>query len=318
MINPYAIQEVNLDRTFRKTLPSGHYDMVIVSLIHQGTDVLTYISQNIQRYVKGKYLWIVHYNAPAAIDESTLPDFVWLVRNSLKTKAEINLIGGRSNVALAHAICRCIEFALQNITFTNVLLMSSGSSFYRDYTPPSRPYIAINSHELLLHENRIAPHTDPVPTEYIEHIVDYLNSRGSTIPGWQYRYFEKDFQIHPMFRKFKWLQGSQWSGMVFPYDVAKEVAHDMKPMESISNNPSMPDYALEEIVFGTYAYNYAISNGLKLNISETIIDWDRQYAIPIDQIKNYRIIASIFPGIGHMVCKIPYEIGEIHRFLLLR
>ena len=38
----------------------------------------------------------------------------------------------------------------------------------------------------------------------------------------------------------------------------------------------------------------------------------------IDQIKNYRIIASIFPGIGHMVCKIPYEIGEIHRFLLLR
>ena len=303
-----AIQPAVVARKFRNTLPSGQYDMVIVSLVHQTNDILWRVAQNLQKYVRGRFLWVVHCNSDIPIDEHTLPDFVWLVRNPVKTS------GDRWNVNLTHGICRALDFAIENVTFTNALLMSSGSAFFRDYVVPTFPRVGLTSHETLLSTNRFQ-HMMPVPVERIESASAYVLEQGSSF-GWQYRFFEKDLPIHHLFKKFKWLKGSQWSGIIFPYEVAKSVVSDMKSIEPTDCDTLLPDYAREEIVFSTYAYNYALEKGISIDINEAIIDWGAMYNPTIERIVQYRNAAKLFPGIGHIVCRLEAWFGGTRAFLM--
>jgi len=304
-----AIEEAVVERVFRPTLPSGTYDLVIVSLVHQTNEILYVMALNIQKYVRGRFLWVVHCNADMYIDENSLPDFVWLVRNPIKTT------GTRRAVTLTHGICRAIEFAVKHVEFTNVLLMSSGSAFYREYTVPTVPRVGLYSHELLL-QTHCVPLMLPVPIDRIETASAYIMEKGSTF-GWQYQHFEKDLPIHHLFHKFKWIKGSQWSGIVFPYAVAKEVSTDMKSVEPFCIDPTLPDYSREEIVFSTYAYNYALTHGLYIDINEAIIDWGNMYNPTIQRVQQYRAAAAVFPGLGHIVCRIESYAGGTRAFLLL-
>ena len=303
-----AFEEATVSRQFRQTLPSGHYDMIIVSLVHQKNNMIWHIADNIKKYVHGRFLWIVHCNSEIMIDENTLPDFAWMVRNPIKTT------GHRWSVALTHGICRALEFAIENVTFTNALMMSSGSAFFRHYDVPTFPRIGLINHTSLLSLSR-GQHTMPVPIERIESSSSYILENGSEIP-WLYDRFEKDIPIHHLFKKFKWLKGGQWSGSIFPYEVAKDVAADMKSVEAISYDTTLRDYAREEIVFSTYAYNYAVTTGMTINMLETITDWDYMYNPTIERVIQYRSVAALFPGIGHLVCRLEDNYEGTREFLM--
>jgi hypothetical protein len=191
--------------------------------------------------------------------------------------------------------------------------MSSGSAFYREYNVPVNPRIALHSHEALFSEAHL-PLMKPVPIDRIESASAYIMEQGSAF-GWQYRFFEKDTPVHPLFKKFKWIKGSQWSGIVFPYPVAASVVADMKTMEPIDASP-LPDYDREEIVFSTHAYNYAIEHGLSIEMNETIIDWASMYNPTIERVKQYQAAAAVFPGIGHMVCRLESGAYGTRHFLM--
>ena len=108
---------------YRNNLPSGNYDLLIVSLIHQPAEMVYYMAKNIEKYVQGKFIWIVHYNNNEPINENLLPDWAWIVRNTINTSKTIN-------ITLLLGIYKTLEFAIKNsVTFTNVLTLSSGSAF---------------------------------------------------------------------------------------------------------------------------------------------------------------------------------------------
>ena len=282
--------------------------MIIVSLVHQTVDLLRHLSQIIDKYVKGRFLWIVHFNSEEYVDENTLPDFLWLVRTPIETRGY--------TPSLTHGICRALEFAGQHITYTNVLLMSSGSSFYRPYTIPTEPYIGLYPNGTLFDNGDYKFHF-PIPMEYIGNFTQYCISRKNG-DGWQYKYFDRDHRIQEILKqnKFKWVCGSQWSGIVFPSAVASHLVRDMKAIEQFDYIPSIPDYPLEEIIFSTYTYNYAIEQSIPILMVETIIDWNCEYETSQKSIETYRQIATVFRGIGHLVCHLPAHVDAVRQFLL--
>lgn len=73
------IEYTNLWNIYRNTLPSGSYDMVIVSIAHQNAAMVKWQASNLGRYIKGSFLWIVHYNGEEVINENELPPWAWLV-----------------------------------------------------------------------------------------------------------------------------------------------------------------------------------------------------------------------------------------------
>ena len=42
-------------QTYRNYLPIGHYDLIIISLVHQGPEMVYYMVENIKKYVKGSF-----------------------------------------------------------------------------------------------------------------------------------------------------------------------------------------------------------------------------------------------------------------------
>ena len=66
------IQMLNI---YRKGAPSGKYDMLIVSLVHQNSGMIRYIVKNLEKYVRGSFIWIAHYNGSDPVDEETLPQW---------------------------------------------------------------------------------------------------------------------------------------------------------------------------------------------------------------------------------------------------
>jgi len=289
---------------FRDTLPSGHYDLVIVTPVHQGSDVVHCLADTLKKYVKGRFLWVAHCNTPEFLDETTLPDFAWIVRDTIVTRSY--------TPSLTHAITRCLEFVAK-IKYTNALIMTSGSSFFRDYTVPTHPRVGLFSHEILLNDVRLT-HNEPIPASELGKCSEYLATQGCA--AWQYQNFDKDTEVHTLFRArgFRWILGSPFSGLMFPSAVADQLRDDLFTLES-NLDTDIPDYALEEIVFATYAYNYAIAHGLHIGLSESIIHWGDRYNVTIDQIEKYRMSAIAFPGLGHIVGRLPEYVDKVREYL---
>ena len=300
----HPVESLERPRKFRDTLPSGHYDLVIVSPVHQSPDVVHCIADTLKKYVKGRFLWVAHCNTHEVLDETTLPDFAWIVRDTIVTRAY--------TISLTHAVARCLEFASQ-VTYTNVLIMTSGSSFFREYTVPTYPRVGLFSHEILLKDVRLR-HNEPIPASELGKCSEYLATQGC--PAWQYLNFDKDTELHTLFhaRGFRWILGSPLSGLMFPSAVADQLRDDLFTLES-NPDTNIPDYATEEIVFATYAYNYALCHGLHIGLSESIIHWGDRYVVSIDQIEKYRMCAIAFPGLGHIVCRLPEHVDKVRTYL---
>uniref|UniRef100_A0A6C0J579 Glycosyltransferase n=1 Tax=viral metagenome TaxID=1070528 RepID=A0A6C0J579_9ZZZZ len=278
-------------RIFRQTTEKkASVDLVIVAPVHQGVESVSSLVQNVEKYVKGKVALILHYNNDEFLDENTLPPFVWLVRKDIKTQHGTKSIG--------MAVAKCIEFAVKHFEFLNLMTFSLGSMFYRDFVPPSYPKVALSAPEQLLNNCRLL-HTSPISMDHLGYGAKYLEVQGS--PGWQYaRGFDSDHEVHIMMRNrnFRWTRGSQFSGQIFPYEVAEQIAEDQW---FISDNIW---YCLEEMWFSTYAYNYAVEKGITVEQMETIIDWEGGYGVTKEMVVKYRSIARVLKGIGHAVCKV--------------
>lgn len=297
--------------TYRNTLPQGHYDLIIVSLVHQPPEMLFCMAKNIEKYVKGSFLWIVHYNNSEHIDENALPPWAWLVRNTLVTIRFTSLLG--------YAVCKTLEFLVDNVTCTNVMTLSSGSAFFREYQVPKIPKVQIISHESFFEPSKLFEHTEPIPIEHLGKCVQYLNKKGSG--GWQYATgCDKDIRFHEYLKKrnFTHIRGGQWSGQVWPFDVAKMLVEDSM---SMANDISLEEsqyiiYAFEEILLATYAHNYAVQRGIPIEEGEVIINWAFYY--DIKDIKYIEMLRDIFKRKnGHAACKLSDNVYDTVRQSLL-
>jgi len=256
---------------YRNTSPSGNYDLLIISLVHQSAGMLYYMAENIKKYVEGKIIWIVHYNNADPIDENKLPDWVWIVRDIQSTD--------RCSFSLLFAIQTTLDFAIKNgVKFTNVLTLSSGSAFFRTFKTPIHETISLTSHNRKFNPNANLMHEEPIDIQYAGRCGQHLINSGSS--SWQYDMntsgADKDEFLQSFMKKrnFTKFLGAQWSGQIWPYTVAQMLAEDIGFIrKNIVTNPSKNIYACEEIYLSTYAYNYALRNNLQVGHVEVIIDW---------------------------------------------
>jgi hypothetical protein len=99
---------------------------------------------------------------------------------------------------------------------------------------------------------------------------------------------------------------------LIPYVPAVQFAEDM-----LSVPLNGPPYAAEEVLLSTYAYNYAIRNFIPIWHSEAIIQWGPRYVVEdYAPIEKYRKVCDIFPGMGHIVCKLPDDLTHRVRVFL--
>jgi len=272
---------------YRNSVPTGKYDLLIVSLIHQDANMVRYIINNIEKYVKGSFIWIAHYNGAEPIDENTLPEWAWLVRNTHATSPWRRTI--------SFGIIKALTFAIENeVKFTNALVLSSGSAFYREFQVPTVPKVCLDSHETLLNPSAKLNHVEEIDIVHIGKCADYLKSVGSM--GWQYEYGgDSDVEFHKLIlnRGFKFMKGNQFSGQMWPYEVALMLESDIKTLYG-SESPKY--YVTEEIFFSTYAYNYAKIHNIQIDLSIVIIDWEKYYNISsleyIDSLRNNSKLTS--------------------------
>jgi hypothetical protein len=296
------IQHISNNNIYRNTLPSGHYDMIIVSLVHQGPEMVYYMAMNIKKYVKGNCIWVVHYNHPNKVDETLLPEWAWLVRDTIHTQVYTRLISMAVNQAL--------KFALSHVTCTNIMTLSSGSAFFRNFVLPTHKKIALNSHEYQLTPDKKIFHTEEIDISHIGKCAKYLETVGSG--GWQYTGCDVDIEFHKLIqnRNFKYFRGCQWSGQIWPYEVGKELVEDLSTLEDKIG----VHYACEEIYLSTYAYNYAKTNNINIDYVEVIIDWGNEYKISTI---NYIQILRKYYRDGTAVCRLSDSSNdEIRQYLI--
>lgn len=281
--------------TYRDSSPSGDYQLLIISLIHQNKSMLDYMIHNIERYLEGKYVFFVHYNGVEDVDENTLPTWVWLNRSPIQTQ--------RFTRRLSQAIIETMAYALQHINTINVMLISSGSAFFRKWQIPSYPQVCIESHEKIFNSSIQLIHTSPISIEHRGRVTEYLRERNSG--GWQYGFeghgCDQDTFFHECLlkRNIKYFRGCQWSGQLWPQQVGKWVVEDLL---SLKDKP-MQYYACEEIYFSTYAYHFYITQNIPIYYCEVITNWEFQY-----EIQNIQYIMDLhqkYPNIGHALCKLP-------------
>ncbi len=266
-------------------------DLVIVSLIHQDASMLYWMMENIRKYVHGNFVWVIHFNGSGDIDTSRLPEWVWLVPNPGYTQTY--------TPSIAYAIAKCISYAASKSVFRNVLTLSSGSAFFRHYDAPKTERVQFSTYDTLFNGNCLRHHNQPIPINMLGKCCQYLKHNGYE-GTWQFEGFDQHTEIHAKLLKrgFKWICGSQWSGQLIPYIPAIQFAADMP-----SNGPS---YVAEEVLLSTYSYNYASLRDLPIWNSEAIIKWGPEYLVQdVKTVEIYRYISHTFPGIGHVVCKIP-------------
>jgi hypothetical protein len=259
------------------------------------------MAMNIKKYVKGKFIWVAHYNHPTKVDETLLPEWAWLVRDTIKTQTYTRL--------LSMAVNQALKFALDNVTSTNIMTLSSGSAFFRDFILPTYKKIALNSHEYQLTPNNKLLHIEEIDINNIGKCVKYLASVGSG--GWQYTGCDEDVEFHKLIqnRKFKYFRGCQWSGQIWPYEVGKELVEDLSTLK----DKIVVRYACEEIYLSTYAYNYAKINNINIDYVEVIIDWGTEYKIP--NINYIQILRKYYRD-GTAVCRLSDSNDEIRQYLL--
>jgi hypothetical protein len=300
------IELTRFNRKYRPYLPTGHYDLIIVSLVHQGPEMVYYMANNLSKYVKGKFLWVVHYNGQQYIDENTLPSWAWIVRDSIKTE--------RATRLLMMGINQALKFAIANVTSINIMTLSSGSALFRDLIVPKEKIVKIISHEV----NFDSPgkkyyHVEEIDIKYIGKCKEYLESLEWF--GWQYKYGgDKDLEFHNMVQKrnFKYLRGGQWSGQVWPYEVGKILVEDISELENSELHKSNA-YACEEIYMSTYAHNYAKENGIEIGFSEVIINWNSGYEVrSVEYINSLRTTYKYGSG----VCKVSEDLSDpVRRYI---
>ncbi len=291
---------------YRNSTPSGDYQLIIISLIHQNKSMLDYMIKNIERYLEGEYLFFVHYNGSEDVDENTLPSWVWLNRSPIQTQ--------RFTRRLSQAIIGTMAYALQYINTINIMLMSSGSAFFRKWQLPSYPQICIESQQKKINPKNLVIHEGPIPFENKGRVVEYLKERGSG--GWQYGFeghgCDQDSFFHECLLKrgIQYFKGCQWSGQVWPQEVGKWIVEDLL---SLKDKP-MQYYACEEIYFSTYAYHFVITLHLPIYYCEVITNWEYKYEI--NDIQYIIDLHQKHQNIGHALCKLPDDTNHpVRRFI---
>lgn len=278
--------------TYRTSHPPTKCDLVIVSLIHQSSETVFSMARNIKKYVKGSFMWIVHYNNPEAIDENDLPEWAWLTRTTTKTD--------RYSISLMFAINKTLDFVFENsIKFTNILTLSSSSAFFREFTVPTGEVVCARQH---FFQRKEGPQHDLISTEYAGNCGSYLRSIGST--GWHYGAdhapdkwgadFDTDFQTKVKKRKFKYFLECQWPGQMFPYEVAKMLNEDVSEIFKKSDQNDEDylfsknnRYDYESIYLSTYSCNYARDNNLPIGKCQVITDEDQYFINSVEHLREY-------------------------------
>jgi hypothetical protein len=300
------IEIIKNNNIYRNELPFGHYDLIIISLVHQGPEMVYYMAENIKKYVKGKFLWVAHYNNSIKIDENTLPEWAWLVRDTIKTE--------RSTRLLTMAINQALKFILVNVTSTNIMTLSSGSAFFREFIVPTEQKVALISHELKKSPSKNYAHIQEIDISHLGNCTKYLESVGSF--GWQYKFGgDKDVEFHKLIknRGFKYIRGCQWPGQIWPYEVGKNLLDDLTELEGL-NDYKDAQYACEEIYLSTYAYNYARENNMSIDYVEVIIDWESGYEVR--DLNYVQMLRNAYEG-GSAVCKLSDNISDIVRVFII-
>jgi hypothetical protein len=266
--------------------------------------MVKYMAKNLAKYVKGNFLWVVHYNNEQHIDETKLPPWVWLVRDSIKTCRQTRL--------LLMAINQALKFALVNVSCINLMTLSSGSALFRDFIVPKQQKCALISHEVNIDPNKCYAHIEQIDVKHIGKCTEYLESVGSF--GWQYKFGgDSDLEFHKLVRSrgFRYLRGCQWSGQIWPYEVGRMLVEDLSELDDSPLHDNKK-YACEELYISTYAYNYGIDNELGLDLVEVIIDWSSGYEVKevnyINHLKSYKS--------GSGVCKLSDNLIDAVRVLL--
>jgi len=293
----------HIHHVYRDTTPSGHYDMLIVSLVHQSVDMILYMANNMKRFVKGSFLLIVHANGQS-INENDLPPWCWLARQTIVTT--------HPTTSLLHAMTACMATALDHIQFINCMYISSGSVFFREFTVPTEASVHLASHEDIFFPEKNFTYSKPIPIEYLGRCAEYLLEQGGVnYNGWQYKnYFptgmDLDTEIQDIVkkRKISYIKGGHVPGQVFPYEVCRQLVEDIN--EYFLMTP-VRSYCLEEILPSTYAYSYALEHGLQVKRNVVYYNWLHQYIMTdIGFIEN---LPTKCPD-AYAVVKVPYELNH--------
>lgn len=271
---------MQMPNLYRKEGPSGKYDLLIVSLVHQDSNMVRYIVKNLEKYVRGNFIWIAHYNGSDPVDEESLPPWAWLVRDTHVTSPWRR--------SISFGVIKALTLALENgVQFTNVLTLSSGSAFYREFQVPTVSTVCLDTYERLIDPSANLAHIHAIDMAHVGKCAEYIKSIGSI--GWQYEYGgDSDTEFHKLVlsRGFKYMRGNQFSGQIWPYELAVMLEEDIK---TLYNSPVTTYYVTEEIYFSTYAYNYAMMNNMLVGSSVVIINWAKGYAVnTVDRIVSLR------------------------------
>ena len=212
---------------YRNEKPLGQYDMIIITIVHLDFPFVLYMAKNIERFVKGSFIWIIHANG-YSMNENDLPSWAWLTRTVITTK--------HPTTTLLHAMTKCIEFGIQNVQFTNCMFVSAGSVFFRDFNVPKEEHICASSHEDIFFPNNQFTYSYPIPIEHLGKCSEYLIKQGGIhYNGWQYKnYFpygmDLDNDIQDIIKKrgnIQYIKGSHVPGQIFTYTVCEMLVQDM-------------------------------------------------------------------------------------------
>lgn len=245
--------------------------MIIVSLAHQNGAMVKWQAANLGRFIKGSFLWIVHYNGEETIDENELPPWAWLVRDTIKT------IHG--TVTLLHALGKAMKFAIDTVKFTNCMTLTMGCVFIRNYEVPTKKTICGENHELFFDPSANLLHTSPIPIELLGRTSEWLTSLGHF--SWQYGCrggLDADVETHTVLRRrgFEFTRGCQLIGQVFPYDVAKMLSDDLM---ILSVRPFPVAYCQDELLISTYSYWYSLDRDIPIEKTTVATDWAKMYDV---------------------------------------
>jgi hypothetical protein len=296
------VKATEINHIYRETALSGQYDMLIISLVHQDIEMIKYIANNLNRFIKGSFVLIVHANGQS-INENDLPPWCWLARDTIKTI--------HTTPSLLHALTSCIKTAFQTIDFINCMYVSSGSVFFREFVVPTQPAVHASSHEDIFFPETKFTYTMPIPIDYLGKCAEYLLENGGVnYGGWQYKHYSPsgmdiDTDIQEIIKKrpeIKFIKGSHLPGMVFPQEVCKMLLEDVNKYFS---KAIIRKYALEEILPSTYSYYYALQHGLPIKRNVVYYNWLHQYIMT--DINFIEHLPTICPE-AYAVVKVPYDL----------
>lgn len=298
------VRATAINHIYRESKPSGRYSMLIISLVHQGVDMIHYIANNLKRFIKGSFILIVHANG-VSVNENDLPPWCWLASDTIETS--------HPTTSLLHAMSSCMATALRTIEFINCMYVSSGSVFFRDFIVPTEACVYASSHEEVFFSNKRFTYSSPIPVEHLGKCAEYLIKQGGIhYNGWQYKnYFptgmDNDDDIQNIIKKrstIRYIKGSHSPGQIFPYIVCKMLTEDLHEYFIKGNTYA---YCLEEILPSTYSYWFACKEGIPIRKNVVYYNWLHQYIMTdINFIEN---LPSICPD-TYAVVKVPYELNH--------